>query len=126
MNQFIREAESKLNYKIYTYNLTKDLIIEDFLFYIYNSQAVITDSFNGTVFSIIFNKPFTTFYSNRQSVERYKSLGNLLQIENRIISPSQNQNPQLNLLITPPNVNYSIIKEFRAKSLNFIRKNLDI
>ena len=124
MEKFIREAESKLNYKIYNYNLTKDLIIEDFLFYLYNSQAVITDSFHGTVFSIIFNKPFTTFYARTQSVERYKSLGELLQVQNRIFSPSQI--PQLNLLVTPPNVDYSIIKEFRAKSLKFIKKNLDI
>ena len=124
MQRFIREAESKLNYKIYKYNLNKNMIIEDFIFYINKSQAVITNSFHGTVFSIIFNKPFTTFYAKNQAVERFNSLSNFLQVKNRINSPSKI--PQLDLLIIPPNVDYSIIKEFRAKSLKFIKKNLDI
>ena len=124
MQRFIREAQSKLNYKIYKYNLNNNMIIEDFIFYINNSQAVITNSFHGTVFSIIFNKPFTTFYIKNQAVERFNSLSNLFQVQNRIISPSKI--PQLDLLITPPNVDYSIIKEFRSKSLKFIKKNLNI
>ena len=30
----------------------------DFLYYIYNAELVLSSSFHGTVFSIIFNKPF--------------------------------------------------------------------
>ena len=43
-----------------------------------NSQFVITDSFHGTVFSIIFNKPFICLNNSERGSARFESLlGNL-------------------------------------------------
>ncbi|MCI8725440.1 MAG: polysaccharide pyruvyl transferase family protein [Hungatella sp.] len=61
----------------------------EFLSLIDNAKLVITDSFHGTVFSIIFNKIFYTFdrqYGNNQSqVSRITDLLNLLGLSDRFI-----------------------------------------
>ena len=120
---FAREVSREFNYKIYKLDLYKDTV-EDFLYYVNNSQAVITNSFHGAVFSIIFNKPFLTLYKNGQAEKRFKSLGNLFHVKNRLISNSEI--PDVNLLKTPLDVNYSLLEELKAKSLNFLKKNLEV
>ena len=55
LNDFILKSSNELNYKVYEYKLNNRNKIEDFLYYISNSKAVITNSFHGTIFSIIFN-----------------------------------------------------------------------
>ena len=124
MKKLIKKAFNELKYKIYLFTLHNRTNIENFIYYINNSQAIITDSFHGTIFSIIFNKPFVSFYYKGQAEERLKSLKNLFQIKNRIISSEEIAD--VNLLKTPLNINYSIIEELRLKSLDFIKKNLDI
>ena len=121
INQLYKELKFQKGEKIYDFNLKNDQTIEDFLYYLSNCKAVVTHSFHGTIFSIIFNKPFITF--GEQAQERLKSLGKLLGIENRIFYYNQTYN--ISLLTTPLNVNYSLIEELRVKSINFIKKNLD-
>ena len=50
----------------------------------FKCKAVITNSFHGTIFSIIFNKPFVTFIFKNCPKESLKSLKNIFKIENRI------------------------------------------
>lgn len=59
-----------------------------------------------------------------QAVERLKSLGNLLGFRNRIISNIKNA--EVRLLKTPLKINIQILKKMKIKSMNFIRKNLNI
>ena len=120
---FGRKASNELNYKIYELDVYKDTV-EDFLYYLINSQAVITNSFHGAVFSILFNKPFLILYKNGQAEKRLQSLGKLFQVKNRVISNSEI--PDINLLKTPLNINYTLIEDLKTKSLNFLKKNLDI
>jgi len=108
--------------KIYDYNLHNNQTIEDFLYYISNCKAVVTESFHGTIFSIIFNKPFITIARRGLPLERFKSLGKLLDIENRIIYYNNISN--INLLSSPLNVNYSLIEELKIRSINYLKKNL--
>ena len=42
-------------------NLEKKIGPSEFLSLLYNSEAVFTDSFHGSVFSILFHKPFIVF-----------------------------------------------------------------
>lgn len=49
---------------------------------IYHSKFVITDSYHGTVFSILFNKPFMFIGNERRGNFRIESLFSLLEIEN--------------------------------------------
>ena len=127
----IRRSEYKINRlykdliqrgeKIYDFSMNNYQTIEDFLYYISNCKAVVTHSFHGTVFSIIFNKPFITFSGKGWAEERFKSLGKLLGVENRIVSYPR---PNISLLTTPLNINYSLIEELRIKSINFLKRNL--
>jgi hypothetical protein len=54
-DKYIEMARKKLNYEIYRVRTNQMNYTENFLFGINISKAVITDSFHGTVFSIIFN-----------------------------------------------------------------------
>ena len=124
LKAFIRNFARKINYKIITFRLNNLVNMEDFIYYINNCQAVLTNSFHGTLFSIIFNKPFLTFYAKDQAVERFKSLGQLFNITNRL--KVYGEDADVTLLNRSLNINYSLIDELRVKSLNFLKKNLDI
>ena len=103
MESFINESRDRLNYKIYNYGINNESLIEDFLFQIKNSKAVITNSFHCTIFSMFFEKPFITFNYNYTGMERIKSLSELLGFENRIIYV--NQKPDMSLLNIIPKIN---------------------
>ena len=69
---------------------SKDIIekptIEQWLEGIYSSDLVITDSFHGVVFSIIFNKPFYVRLNKERGVSRFISLLESLDLEDRILN----------------------------------------
>ena len=120
MNSFINKAKKELNIKIYNVDRHENQYIEKFIYRINNCKAVITDSYHGTVFSIIFNKPFITF--KRKNDERLKSLSDLLEIKNRIID--YEEKPDLSLLIKPLYINKLKLNKMKLKSLDFIKKNI--
>ena len=122
INILAKNASEKLKYKIYYFYLNKTSIVENFLYLIVNCKAVITNSYHGTIFSIIFNKPFISFNKKRGAKERLISLGELFGFSNRIFD--FNQNPNIRLLIKPLKINYSIINILRKESINYIKKNL--
>lgn len=61
-----------------------DAGIEDFLSYIYNAEYVVTNSFHGTVFSILFHKKFITSKIASTS-SRTENLLELLELKSRMI-----------------------------------------
>lgn len=124
LKRFINKASKILNYSIYEYPFNNNSSIENFIYKISNSKAVITTTFHGTIFSIIFNKPFITFTFNNKGKERFNSLGKLLSTENRFFNLKDNHD--INLLTTPLNINYSLLKELRNKSIHFIKKSIGI
>lgn len=58
----------------------------EFLGYIIDSEYVVTDSFHGTVFSIIFNKKFYTYISRPEVSTRIYSLLQLIDAEDSLIT----------------------------------------
>ena len=58
--------------------------INEWLWYYNNSKAVFTDSFHGTIFSIIFKKPFITLKNKKRGGERFDSLLSPLKLMNRL------------------------------------------
>lgn len=64
--------------------ICEDLSMEEWLYNIQNSKFVVTDSFHGTCFSIIFQKNFIVFQNGR-GLSRLTSLLNLLGLEDRLI-----------------------------------------
>ena len=118
---FLNKSSKSLNYTIFSFDTNRKDFIQRFIYYIYNSKAVITDSYHGTIFSIIFNKPFISF-QNSVHDERFNSLNEIFSIRNRIIK--NKEKPNISLLTTPLNINYDKFNKMRNISNNFLEEQL--
>lgn len=96
--------------------------VETWLDILANAQFVITDSFHGSVFSILFNKQFQTFGNAERGISRFETLLSRFGLEERMIDSKGiiDYNPKE---IDYSNVN-NIIEEERCKSAKFLRKAL--
>ena len=66
-------------------NVSEDDSIEKWLSYFRDAQYIVTDSFHGTAFSIIFNKDFYVFGNKDRGNSRFSSLLGCLDLTNRIV-----------------------------------------
>ena len=125
-DSYIQKLSQLLKYRVIDINLEEEYFIEKFI-YSYNiCSSIITDSFHGTVFSIIFNKSFVSFINKKRGAARFYSLGKIFNIENRFIYPKKFEMKDLefftrNLIINE--TNFFIMKE---KSIKFLKKYLEI
>lgn len=119
---FIKNITEKYNYKIFLININVIDQIEKFIYGIYKCKAVITDSFHGTIFSIIFNKPFISFVSNGRGRERFNTLKEIFNLHNRIFN--FDSNPDINLLEKPLKINKNILNYLKKQSIRFLKSNL--
>lgn len=85
-----------------------------------DAKFIVTDSFHGTVFSIIFNKPFIVIANEDRGISRFTSILKLFGLEDRLIYSKSELTPEL---ITRPidfdKVN-SIKKMKQRESLSFL------
>jgi len=79
-----------------------------------DAEWVITDSFHGTVFSIIFNKPFYVLLNKERGTARFMSLLKMFRLEDRII-----QNSDIDLR----NIDWDYVNNRRAE---LIKKSMTI
>ena len=119
----INQAKKIFNYETYYFLLNKNSSIEEFIYYMIKSKAVVTNSYHGTVLSIIFNKPFITIYDKSNAKERFTSLANLFGVHERIFENNQKINYEQ--LIKPLNLDYKLLNKLRSKSINFLKRNLE-
>lgn len=89
-----------------------------------DAEMVITDSFHGTVFSIIFNKPFWVIYNKHRGNTRFDSLLKLFGLTERIIDITDYFNTDFNKNIDWDNVN-TIKQNKKQEALEFIKNNLN-
>ncbi|MDF2476030.1 MAG: polysaccharide pyruvyl transferase [Sphingobacterium sp.] len=100
-NDFIEQVSQKLGLSIFSNQPKKSIndvsnfhslddyifpSVEDWLSSFHNAEFVITDSFHGTVFSIIFNKPFISIVNSERGASRFLSLLKLFSLEDRLVS----------------------------------------
>lgn len=92
---------------------------------LYNSKFVITDSFHGCVFSILFNKPFVALGNKLRGQARFESLLSTFNLLDRLISGEQ---PEQIKSVLEKDINWSevndILESWRRKSFNFIINSL--
>lgn len=89
-----------------------------------DAKFVITDSFHGCVFSIIFNKPFFVIANKGRGVARFTSILKLFKIQNRLVySLDDLANINIYETINWNEVN-SIIKKEQSRSKKFLLDNL--
>lgn len=120
---YINMIKNKYNYKIYWLDLNNTNHIQKFIYGIYKCKGIITDSYHGTLFSIIFNKPFISFIFEYNGKERFNSLKEILNISERIYE--LNSTPNVQLIETPLNLNKTLLKYLKKKSIAFLKKNLN-
>lgn len=101
----------------------RNISIEHWLSAIKNSKLVITNSFHGMCFSIIFNKPFICLSKETGASSRFESLWELLRITNQSILLEDIYKKDCLFDIDYTSVNKQILKE-RERGINFIQKVL--
>ncbi len=62
-----------------------DASVEGWLAAIHQAAFVVTDSFHGAVFSILFNKPFIAYGNPKRGMARFVSLMKMLGLEDRLV-----------------------------------------
>ena len=90
----------------------------DFINLIANAKYVVSNSFHGTVFSVIFNKQFQTFASG----SRVNDFLNGLSLKERLITKEHIGN--IDEKINWEDV-YAIIENEKKKSMDFLKKSLE-
>lgn len=91
-----------------------------------NSKYILTDSFHGMVFSIIFNKPFIAIINKNRGASRFESLASILKIEHHVVDESFDGSFDFltNKEINYEEINFNIIN-LQKKSISFIVNNIN-
>lgn len=102
-------------------NVKKEDTIEDWFAEFRDADCVVTDSFHGMVFSIIFNKPFYIVMNPSGGNDRYISLLSQLGLMDRIVKEHQISNLE--------SINWDEVNQklavLRQESMNFLKVNLN-
>ncbi len=115
-----------VNLKAQTGNLKEIKVIEPvekWLSALYYADCVVTDSFHGVVFSIIFNKPFVVYGNMRTGISRLDYLLGLLGIRERLMSSCNELSSLLETSIDWETLNKRI-DEKREYSFSFLKSAL--
>lgn len=100
---------------------------KEFIGLIANANMVFTDSYHGTIFSLLFHKKFITFqrFSTGDPIcqnSRIRQLNDYFSIGPNIVNPSCNDKPE------PHEINWDQfehkLSDLRNQSLNYLRKSL--
>ena len=95
--------------------------IEKWLANFRDAEFVITDSFHGTIFSIIFNKEFIVVGNQKRGMARFNSLLELFSLQNRLISG-------YNIDVYNKPIDWKYVNDvhlsLRQSSIGFLLKNL--
>lgn len=84
------------------------------------SDAVLTDSYHGAVFSILFNRPFLVFLNPKRGVARFDTLLRIFGLEDRIARGDGHDVDRMSAPIDWARVN-AVITEERARGMAFLR-----
>lgn len=91
----------------------------------YDSDLVVTDSFHGCVFSIIFNKPFWVILNKERGTARFDTLLSIFNLKNRIVDINK-----INSINWKDKINWlevnEILKMKQQESFDFLIKNLKV
>lgn len=86
--------------------------VESWLQAFQDARFIVTDSFHGTVFAILFNKPFIAIGNPARGMARFESLLNQFGLESRLITSAE--------ALTPALIN----ADFDWQCINTMRQNL--
>lgn len=89
-----------------------------------DAKFVITDSFHGCVFSIIFNKPFLVYGNEKRGMARFESLLKMFGLEDRLVLRKDDVNiKKIRNIIIWKDINI-LLDKYKNLSVNFLIDNL--
>lgn len=91
-----------------------------------DAEYIVTDSFHGTVFSILFNKPFIVIANKERGMARFSSLLRMFGLENRLICSLEDVKNEKLCTPIPFEIVNKILEIERKKSIDFLNRNLGI
>ncbi len=97
--------------------------IGEFLWYIKNAQVVVTNSFHGAVFSLLFKRPLYIFYPEKRGC-RQENLVDMFYLQDRVISGYVHPD-QLNLEMDYRLI-FSILKKEKERSLSCLKNMIEM
>jgi len=113
LNLVLKSAENNLN---------NNDTIESWISCFRDASFVITDSYHGTLFSIIFNKDFITINNPNRGQSRFKSILNLLHLDSLLLN-------NIDELIATQQIQWDFVNKkiaaTRELSLNYLHSALD-
>lgn len=91
-----------------------------------DAEFVITDSYHGTIFSIIFNKPFISIGNKRRGLARFDSILDILNLKCRMVDTNATQ--EVFYEIAEKKIDYKrincILKNKKETSIGYLEYNL--
>ena len=106
-----------LNYYIYP-------PIENWIKSFTEADFIVTASFHGTVFSIIFNKPFISIVNKERGASRFESLLKQLDLMNRMV----NVGSEISDDLIYDKIDYELVNkkliDLKRKSINYLNEAL--
>ncbi|MFA6592172.1 MAG: polysaccharide pyruvyl transferase family protein [Bacteroidales bacterium] len=97
--------------------------VDNWLESLATSSFVVTDSFHGAVFSILFNKPFVVIGNEMRGIERFKTLLSTFSLESRLLHSPDELDGIAGAMIDYENVN-NLRKSLKARSIEFLENAL--
>ena len=93
---------------------------------IFNSEIVVTDSFHGVAFSLVFKKQFFVVLTNVKQFERISSLLRKVGLENRVITSMEDFNKRQSYLLSPIDYQYAqkVLEEEQRSYYSFAKNNI--
>lgn len=112
----------RLPVKFYTSEHNVELTVEQWLAMFRDASMVVTNSFHGTVFSIINNKDFYSIVNGWRGTDRFVSLLSHFNLLGRLLLDAR-QLPDNPSALDWERIN-TIRKEWQAKGIDFLKANL--
>ena len=113
-------------YKTNRKTILFDRSIHNWLDNIHNSDFVITDSFHGLAFSIMFHKQFIVLCADERKLARLSSLLALTGLQDRFVASMEDLNSRMDSLIK--DIDFGVVDEIlsqeRINAMDFIRRNI--
>lgn len=125
-NKMLEYIKNKFSLPMINIYDKEKLSVGDWLYYIKNCELLVTHSFHGLCFALIYNKPFVLYKIGGFDSNRYTSVLKTLGLENRLlVDIDQIENrPDLFEPIDWEKVN-SILEKEKEKSLKWLKEALE-
>jgi len=119
-------------FKVYSDNIDADVSIEHKVYPTVTSwikafddaEYVVTDSFHGCVFSILFNKPFYVYGNKERGMARFDSLLHMFNLENRLVFDINELSKEKIVEVINWNKVNAILNKYRLESTRFLSDSL--